>query len=484
MQKLPSGVHAGSLVEVRGEPWQVARVEPFERCSLLTLDGRGQENLGRRASVLVPFDRPVACPDTVRLCRRRRQSLLQGVAGTLADAHPARGLWAAGRADLNLLSWQLAPVLSVLDGATRLLLADGVGLGKTVQAGLILAELRARALLNRALILTPPGMRATWATELRQRFGLPALVLDHAALLTLAADLPPEANPWCAAPIVISSIDLVKRPEVCAAVEDAPLDLLIVDEAHHLTPGSARGELVSHLAARTPWVVLVSATPHAGDEAAFAYLADLGRASSSEPPMTIFRRTRAVVGLSTSRRSHTLAVEPTMFERALFEGVDAYARTLWHQMPATNRASRLLAMLLARRAASSAAAIELTLRRRLMLLRGGPRAPAELQPDLPWVETDEADTDASSDILGVRGLDDPSEEVALVEHLVALAAAARETSSKLRRVQRLIAHVREPFVLFTEFRDTLEAFAAQLGPLARVVCIHGGMDEATRHSAL
>ena len=76
--------------------------------------------------------------------------------------------------------------------------------------------------------------------------------------------------------VVIASIDLVKRPEVLAAVEQAPFDLIIADEAHHLTPGSERGAAVDRLASRAPWVVLASATPHSGDEAAFDYLTRLG----------------------------------------------------------------------------------------------------------------------------------------------------------------------------------------------------------------
>src|SRR5690606_16789083 len=125
---------------------------------------------------------------------------------------------------------------------------------------------------------------------LERRFGLPALVLDHERLRRLRTGLPRAVNPWANAPIVVSSIDLVKRVEVRAAVEDAPLDLLIVDEAHHVTPGTDRGALVERLARRTPWLVLASATPHTGDRGRFRYLLDLGRAGSGEPRMRVFRR--------------------------------------------------------------------------------------------------------------------------------------------------------------------------------------------------
>ena len=78
--------------------------------------------------------------------------------------------------------------------------------------------------------------------------------------------------------VIVSSIDLVKRPEVRSALEEVPIDLLVVDEAHHLTPGSDRAAVVSELAERTPWVVLATATPHSGDESAYHFLCSLGAA--------------------------------------------------------------------------------------------------------------------------------------------------------------------------------------------------------------
>src|SRR5690606_30956964 len=115
----------------------------------------------------------------------------------------------------------------------RVLLADGVGGGKTIEAGLIIAELTARGLARRTLVLTPAGLRRQWADELQARFGLYPVVLDKAALTGETRTLPVGASPWRANPLVVSSIDMVKRPENAAAIESAPVDLLVVDEAHH-----------------------------------------------------------------------------------------------------------------------------------------------------------------------------------------------------------------------------------------------------------
>ena len=145
------------------------------------------------------------------------------------------GLWTAAAAKIDLLPYQWEPALAVLAGCTRVLLADEVGLGKTVQAGLIVGELQARGLVERALILVPAGLRDTWARELGDRLGIEARIVDHAEIAQLTASWPPDVNPWSRRGVTIASIDYVKRPEVLAAIEDVPIDIVIADEAHHLT---------------------------------------------------------------------------------------------------------------------------------------------------------------------------------------------------------------------------------------------------------
>ena len=155
-----------------------------------------------------------------------------------------------------------------------------------------------------------------------------------------------------------------------AAIDNEPLDLVIADEAHHLSPGTDRGAAMSRIASRVPWCVFVSATPHSGDRAAFEYLTSLG---DTGDPITIFRRQRHDVGLTTSRRSHVLGVKPTEAEASLLAAIEAYARAIWSARGREDRAVRLIAITMARRAASSNAAIERTLARRLALLSNAAR---------------------------------------------------------------------------------------------------------------
>ena len=474
---MPVPFDTGSLVEVRGERWLLRAATAHGSCSVLTLEGCDRENARRRLCVIDPFDRPrrltVAKPT-----RRPRRAVLRAALGAIVDARPAAGLWTAAGASIDLWAYQLEPALAAIHGATRLLLADAVGLGKTIQAGLLLSELRERGWVERALIACPAGLRDTWARELLARFGIRAVILDQAAIAERVASLPAGMNPWAGLAVAIASIDFIKRPEVLAALASEPLDLLIVDEAHHLTPGTDRGGAMSRIASRAAWCVLLSATPHSGDQAAFEYLKNIGAHGDS---MTIFRRSRSDAGLAAVRRSHLLAVTPTAHEAALLAALEHYTRAIWNERGRRDHAARLIAVTLARRAASSRCAIERTLTRRLERLGEDVAQPS--QPRLPWHDEDDADGTEPDAWLATPGLDSPVEERACLERLILLTRQCVH-GSKLRRVGRLLDRVREPVVIFTEYRDTLEATVQALQPSRRVAAIHGGVPIDLRRSVV
>jgi superfamily II DNA or RNA helicase len=469
---------SGQIVEARGERWIVARRDAYDACTVVTLEGLGS-SAGRRLKLISPFDR-LRLLDTRRPHRRSRQQVLRVARSAIAAVRPVDGLWAAAAARLRLLPYQLEPALAVLGGATRVLLADAVGLGKTVQAGLILAELRARSLVDRALVLTPAGLRHGWADELRDRFGLATAVIDQSALTAHSWLAAADVNPWSCYDIVVASIDFVKRPDVLASLAAVPFDLLIADEAHHLTPGSDRGAAVEALSLRTPWVILASATPHSGDEPAFAYLQSLGARNDR---LAVFRRTRADAGLPQLRRNCLLPVAPTQEEALMFGTLDRYTQAIWRASEAGDSTARLVATTLRRRAASSATALLRTLTRRRALL-GEHVEPQPLQPSLPWDESEQADEDVSDVLLAVRGLDDLAEEQRLLDQLIELARSAVSRPSKIHRVNRIRACVRQPMVIFTEYRDTLDALVAALEPSGAPVVIHGGLPVELRRASI
>jgi ERCC4-related helicase len=475
---MPTHYDEGALLEVRGETWRLTRRQRFESCAVLTLEGRDRSNGGDRLRVIDPFDRPRTLTSRTPRRRSRRTVLTAALAAIVGAREPSR-LWTAANASIELWPHQLEPALAVIGGATRLLLADAVGLGKTIQAGLILSELFERGWIEHALIVCPAGLREAWARELGDRFGIAARVIDQASIAERVSTLPPGVSPWTGHAVAVASIDFVKRDEVLAAIDNEPLELVIADEAHHLSPGTDRGAAVARLASRAPWCVFLSATPHSGDRAAFDYLTSLG---TSGDRITIFRRHRTDVGLAVTRRTHILGVRPTAEEATLLAAIDAYARAIWHARGREDAAVRLIAMTMARRAASSREAIARTLARRMALLGDAGIEPA--QPVLPWEEADESDGAEPDASLSARGLESPDDERKALEHLIALARCCA-ISSKIRRLLRLLDCAGEPAVVFTEYRDTVDAIVAALSTTSRRIgVIHGGLAPDLRRAAV
>lgn len=448
--------------------------ERFAHVTLLTLRGVGETNHGETHRLLAPFDHVQPRPRRTRIVVASRQPVLRVALRALTAAPRWLEPWTS-EARIDWRDWQWQPAAAVLRGATRVLLADAVGLGKTIQAALIIAELTARGFADRVLILAPASLREQWARELSDKFHISATVFDHAALAAMTAALPLGVNPWSVAAVIISSIDLVKRPEVRSALDSVAFDVIVVDEAHHLAPGSDRGAVVADLAARTPWVVLATATPHSGDEAAHIFLRQLGDVAARND-LVIFRRAAAEVVTRARRRTTIVAVRPTASERRLLDATMNYVRRIQRNDHAG--AVGLVAAVIARRAASSATAARMTLTRRLQLLTAA--ATPEPEPVLPWDEGD-TDGDLPDALLAVPGLSDRDDERRCLERLIELAHDVT-ASSKARVVSRLLRRTREPMILFSEYRDVVHSIASGLA--VPVATLHGGMTAQARTDAI
>lgn len=465
---------SGSLVEARGDLWLLTRSQRFDHCTIASLHGRGAANASDRLCVIEPFDR-LRPAKGQKLARRRRRAVLRHALVAARTSRPCGGLWIASSAAIDLLAFQLEPALAAINGTSRMLLADAVGLGKTIQASLLLAELTHRGWIERALIVCPAGLRSAWQGELWERFQLRAIILDQQAIADRVARLPAGMNPWSASGITIASIDFIKREEVLAALAAVPIDLLIADEAHHLAAGSDRGAAMATLAARAPWCVLISATPHSGDHAAFEFLTSIGERGGDR--VAIFRRNRRDVGLAQRRRVQFLRVRGTAAEHQLFDAIASYSRAIWQGRGRSEHAARLVSMTIARRAASSSGALERTLSRRLALLESSPAGPAP--PRLPWDEEDDNDDVDADAVLSVRGLDDAAAECAVLRRLIEWSRRS-ELDSKVVRLLRMLDRIEEPAIVFTEFRDTLDVICARLSARRRAASIHGGLPTERR----
>ena len=168
---------------------------------------------------------------------------------------------------IQVEDFQLVPLVEALRmPRVTLLLADDVGLGKTIEAGLILAELIQRRRIRRVLVLCPASLRRQWQQELHEKFSLAFEIVDRDRTWHLKRDLGMDASPWRSFAHVITSYDYLKQPDVfesfmAASRPDAtaalPWDLLIVDEVHNLSPAvfgedSDAAQMLRRLAPRFP----------------------------------------------------------------------------------------------------------------------------------------------------------------------------------------------------------------------------------------
>jgi superfamily II DNA or RNA helicase len=472
---------AGDRVTVRGECWIVEEATAFSEATLLKLCSADGRATPRFCHLLAPFDAPVPTRRSARIraiTRRRWMHHLHAEVSALRAFGELRG---AQQADIDLLPFQLEPALALVRGdASRFLLADEVGLGKTIQAGLMLSELLHRGWCDRALIVTPPGLRQQWADELLHRFRMQAALIDAASLAARACSLPCDVNPWAVEPVTIASIDFIKQPEVLRGLASLSWDALIVDEAHQATVASLRYDAVSELARRARHVVLLTATPHAGDERAYRALCEIG-SMNGEDPILRFRRTRELTGLPRSRRVHLLAVKATPAGVEMHRLLDEYLAQLWTIARSSNRRDvQLVAMVLAKRAFSSARSLATSLERRMAALTSNADEPT--QAALPLGLDDDLSDEPPVPI--ARAFAHPDQERAIVQRIIDAARRTQDDDRKMHVLRRIVRRVREPLIIFTEYRDTLEAICGEIGGLRHITTLHGGHTALERRQSL
>jgi superfamily II DNA or RNA helicase len=468
----------GDRLTVRGGDWEVVRATAYEDCAALDLDCATDRRLV--TTLLVPFDRP-------RRARRQRPRSVScerwrgHVVALLSRSYPFGGLRHVPPG-IQLLAYQLEPALAIFRHAcSRLLIADDVGLGKTVEAGVIVKEVAGRSSSARILIVLPASLKAQWRDELAALFGVTAVDANAEWLRRAVRELPPDVNPWSIPGTYLASMDFVKRAEALSPLENVRWDLLVVDEVHNATPATDRLLALNALADRSRVVVLLSATPHSGNQDQFDALCAIG-AAHSHAPLLCFRRSRVDAGLDAADvRSKAIAVRLSSHEHHLHRLLETYTSRLWSS--GRERADgnpALLATLLRKRALSSSTSLAISLRRRLLALDS--TAAAEFQPWLPMDDTLEADGDAAADrILGGPGLADAAAERRLLEETLLVADAAALTESKARVLLRLLARVGEAAVVFSEFRDTAQLLFDRLrGAGHHAVLLHGALSSEER----
>lgn len=272
----------GDLVKARDREWVVLPERIPDTLTLRPLTGNENDTvildpeLELTKVVSAQFDLPEDAKSTV-----------QPKAALLADAlqmtlrRGAGPFRSAGQLAFEPRTYQLVPLLMALKlSVPRILIADGVGVGKTIEAGLILREFMDRGEVNEFTVLCPPHLIDQWTAELEDKFGIEAVAVTASSASRLERNLPVDQNLFKAYPYTVVSLDYIKADKRRENFAQACPNFVIVDEAHTCV-GTHRGrqqrfELLSSLAkSKERGLVMVTATPHSGDELAFGRLLSL-----------------------------------------------------------------------------------------------------------------------------------------------------------------------------------------------------------------
>lgn len=508
----------GAVVRARGRLWRVLEEPSDAFLSVESLDGASRTllYLPRERSAIRHESSPEPRPVLPRDPEQHRLYLEVEHLRTLQADAPFLSLQ---RSRVVPHSYQLVPLLMALESPARvrLLIADDVGLGKTIEAGLIVKELLLRHFARRVLVLTPAHLKEDWAEAFSRFFHLRFDVFGP----QLRRQLPAGKNPWQIHDRLIVSIDLAKRPEPREQVLAQPWDLVVVDEAHLASRVQGRNErhhLVRDLAQRANHLLLVTATPHSGHPESFVSLiqhldpdGQLGLVAGDAVDRArarrhVVQRTRKDVlqwyhaegkrSPFPERDARPVPVEPSKNEAQLFVLLSEYAGLLMGQN--ASAPAQWLAMHFMRRASSSPLALYQSLTNRIERLTALSQEPVVdemAEPDLgPLVDRPderggEESADRAYDVAWVEQVRIETELGYLTGLQEALKARARRPDSKFKQLTELLTGelAGKKTIVFTRYRDTLEYLGSLLPKRLQdvpVFTLHGGHTEAERDDVL
>ena len=451
-------------------------------------------------------------------------------AARVADALTQDMLLAPIESSVMPLPHQIRALSRAIAGdRVRYLLADEVGLGKTIEAGLILRELKLRGLAKRTLVVAPKGLVTQWVAEMRTHFNENFRLLipsDFSAYRRIAK----EDNVWQSHPQVVCPMDSVKPLESRRGWSDKKIaeynqerfedlissgwDLIVVDEAHRLggsTDQVARFKLGQGLSEAAPYLLLLSATPHQGKTDAFHRLVSLIDTQAFPDVASVTRdRVQPYVIRTEKRRAITVEGKPLFKprktelvavswkdrhqdQRHLYDAVTEYVREGYNQAKREKRSYiGFLMILMQRLVVSSTSAIRTTLERRLEALETPPEQ-LSLFPALSndeWADLDGQDQVETLLTTRLKALKNERAEVNLLLDASTRCEQAEvdaKAEALLDWIYRLQADENDPelkVLVFTEFVPTqqmLQHFLVERG--FTVACINGSMDMNERQKA-
>jgi len=416
---------------------------------------------------------------------------------------------------VRLEYYQLASVNEVMDGIRqRYLIADDVGLGKTIEAGLIFKELLARGRADRVLLIVPAHLQKKWERDMDRFFNIDLTLADRTWVEAERRKKGEKANIWAEGhKKLLTSMAFLRQDEFQENLNEAFWDLVIVDEVHKAskkrdTPSkTARTvETVSH---QSDSLLLLSATPHNGKEQSLKSLINYIDPFLVAPDESLskdvvedvmIRRGKETVydedgkRVFPEREVKTVPVSMSSAEKEFYDKVTAYVQEVYNRSEKLNEPAVGFAMaLMQKRLVSSIGAIRETLKRRLKDLSniGEAEISREAEAYIEGEDLEEEDReDAERELERLTTTDDKELEEELVT-LRSLVKKAEELpmDSKATQVKRFINDLlereeREKLLIFTEYRDTLDYLLDEVFNdeewCEDILVIHGGVDREKR----
>jgi ERCC4-related helicase len=492
----------GSLVKARGREWVVLPESNDAVAVLRPLGGTEDEVTGICLALEKVEPARFSLPDPSQLGDYRSCRLLRDAVrlGFRSSAGPFRSF---GRIAVEPRPYQLVPLLMALKlDPIRLLIADDVGIGKTIEAALVARELLDRGEVERLAVLCPPHLAEQWQSELREKFHIDAELVLPSTVRRLERDCGLNRSLFELYPHVIVSTDFIKSDRRRDDFLRTCPEMVIVDEAHTCAFGEEsrggrhqRHELVQKLAEnKERHVVLVTATPHSGDEGAFrSLLAMLNPEFTNLPddltgPHNEQHRRRLAAQFVQRRRSdirHYLNADTLFPERddkeesyqlskeykQLFDRVLRYAREIVADTSGGlfyRRVRWWSALALLRALASSPAAAAATLRSRAASADAETPEEADKIGRSTVLDLDEGETEEGVDVTPGAGAeeDDPKNQRRRLLDMARLADSLRGKNDwkLLKAIDLLKAILKDGFrpIVFCRFIHTAEYVAEEL----------------------
>jgi len=408
----------------------------------------------------------------------------------------------------------------------RYLVGDEVGLGKTIEAGIVIEELIARNRADRVLIVAPAPLTAQWQEEMRRKFDRNFVIYDRETVRTHRQSHPNQ-NVWLQDDLIITSIDFAKQDDVLEALRnlDIPWDVAVFDEAHHLTARRSSDDSIERtqrymvgeaVAENSDALLLLTGTPHKGKSDQFYFLISLldpyrfSHESQIHPDALedlMIRRLKDDMYETDGTRMfpekniEALGVDMSPAERKLYDDVTEYIREYYNlAQQEENKAAGFTMVIYQKRLVSSIYAIRKSLENRMRAIQNDAVAEGlsdDVQELIPRYSTEpETLTDAERE-----RVEDELETVTITLNRAQIEqeltrvkqlwqqAKNIETDSKAQLLRRFVDDIiandpDEKILIFTEYTDTLEYLREQILSNYDIAQVYGDLNQDRRRQEI